>query len=200
MRTGKLILSVISITMLLSVTNIFAQEKGHDKGHEMSAMEKAWMAYMTPGEQHEHFKVQASDWTYVSKFWMDPTSKEPMVTNGTAKFETIFGGRYLKMTHDGEMMGMPFHGFGLSGYDNAKKVYQSIWIDNMGTGIMYMTGNYIDGKLVMTGTAPDPMTGKDVTMKEVNTEVDKDHFYFEMYVVTPKGDVKTMEINYTRVK
>ena len=31
-------------------------------------------------------------------------------------------------------MGMPFNGLSLEGYDNAKKEFTSIWIDNMGTG------------------------------------------------------------------
>jgi len=40
-------------------------------------------------------------------------------------------------------MGMPFEGMGLDGYDNASKEYISIWIDNMGTGIMYMKGKWM---------------------------------------------------------
>ena len=194
MKHLKIIFSLMIVGLLLSSISVFAQ----DKEHKMSPEEKAWMEYMTPGKMHEHFKSQVGDWTYVSKYWMDPESKKPMVTNGTAKFETMFGGRYLKMTHSGMMMGMPFNGFGLTGYDNAKKVYQSIWADNMGTGIMYMTGNMKDGKMVLTGSAPDPASGHNVRMKEVTTTIDKDHFTFEMYLLTPKGDVKTMEINYTR--
>jgi len=194
MKHLKIIFSLLVVGLLFSSISVFAQEKGH----KMSPEEKAWMEYMTPGKMHEHFKSQVGDWTYVSKFWMNPESKKPMVTKGTSKAETIFGGRYLKMSHEGMMMGMPFKGFGLTGYDNAKKVYQSIWIDNMGTGIMYMTGNMQDGKMVLTGSAPDPASGHDITMKDVTTIIDKDHFMFEMYVVTPKGDVKTMEITYTR--
>jgi len=196
MKRIKVILSLLGFAILLSSSNVFAQVKEH----KFSDAEKAWMDYMTPGKMQKYFKSQVGDWTYVSKFWMDPSNKEPMVTRGTSKFETIFGGRYLKMTHTGKMMGRPFNGFGLTGYDNAKKVYQSIWVDNMGTGIMYMTGNYKDGKLTLTGNSPDPVTGKDLTMKEVTSDIDKDHFLLEMYVVTPKGEIKTMEITYTRSK
>ncbi len=196
MKTAKLFFSLMIIGLLFSTISIFAQEKQH----EMSAADKAWMEYMTPGKMHEHFKSQVGSWTYISTFWMEPNSKTPMVTEGTSEITTIFGGRYLKMTYKGEMMGMPFKGFGLTGYDNAKKVYESIWIDNMGTGIMFMSGNYKDGKMILIGTSVDPLTKKDVTVKEVNTDIDQNHFKFEMFMVTDEGEVKTMQIDYTRSK
>ncbi len=35
-----------------------------------------------------------------------------------------------------------FEGMSLMGYDNAKKVFMSSWVDNMGSGIMQMEGTW----------------------------------------------------------
>jgi len=40
------------------------------------------------------------------------------------------------------MMGMPFEGIGINGYDNLKKKFVSTWIDNMGTMIVMSTGTF----------------------------------------------------------
>ena len=37
---------------------------------------------------------------------------------------------------------MPFEGMGIVGYDNLLKKFVSVWIDNMGTGLMPGTGTY----------------------------------------------------------
>ena len=51
-------------------------------------------------------------------------------------------GRYQQTTTTGSFMGMPFHGMSTTGYDNAKKVFFTTWIDNMGTGLMYGEGKW----------------------------------------------------------
>ena len=38
------------------------------------------------------------------------------------------------------MMGQPFSGVGIDGYDNLRKKYVTTWIDTMGTGIFSMEG------------------------------------------------------------
>lgn len=52
----------------------------------------------------------------------------------------ILGGRFLQQEVNGEMMGMPMNGIGITGYDNLKKKYVGFWIDNMGTGMYTMEG------------------------------------------------------------
>ncbi len=41
----------------------------------------------------------------------------------------------------GEFMGKPFHGIGITGYDNLKKKYVGSWIDDMGTGLFISEGD-----------------------------------------------------------
>ncbi|NOX19391.1 MAG: DUF1579 domain-containing protein [Chlorobi bacterium] len=189
-------IKIASILLLLFSFSLMAQEEQH----QMSPEQKAWMEYMTPGEEQLELAKTVGDWTYESKFWMSPDQKEPMVTNGTAKFESILGGRYISSEMKGMMMNSTFEGRGLDGFDNARKIYVSTWVDNMGTGIMYMEGTKEDGKLVYNGTSVNPVTKASEKMKTVITTIDDDHFKMEMFMVTDNGDFKSMEINYTRVK
>ena len=39
-------------------------------------------------------------------------------------------------------MGMSFEGMGVTGYDNLKGKYDTIWMDNMASGMMHGTGSF----------------------------------------------------------
>jgi len=94
---------------------------------------------------------------------------------------------------------VPFHGLGITGFDNAEKKYVGIWCDDMGTGIMMTKGTSDGNALTMEGEFMDPMMKQMIKIKEVVTKVDADHHNFEMFMTGPKGDlVKVMEIAYTR--
>jgi len=192
MKTTK----ITTILFLLISFSLFAQEKQH----QMSAEQKAWVEYMTPGKEHAKLAKQVGNWTYESKFWMSPDQKEPVVTKGEAEFESILGGRYVRSEMKGAFMNMPFEGMGFDGFDNARKVYVSAWVDNMSTGMLYMEGTEQDGKIVYNGTSVNPVTKASEKVKTVITNIDDDHFKMEMFMVTDNGDFKTMEINYTRKK
>ncbi len=181
--------------VLLSCASIFAQ----DENQEMSDQQKAWMEFMTPGPYHEMMAKSVGDWKTVTKFWQDPNG-EPQVIEGTATTESMLGGRYFKTTHHGEMMGMPFEGFSIDGYDNAKKEFFSIWVDNMGTSYMLSKGNYDEDSktLSMTGTTYDPMYGKYMEYKEVLKFIDDKNQIMEMYSKQGGNEVKTMSVEMTK--
>jgi hypothetical protein len=168
---------------------------------------EAWMGYMTPGPQHkqlsDHF---AGTWTAETTFWMEPGGPA-MKSGGVMTNQPMMDGRYLHHMFKGEpMMGMPtpFEGAGTMGYDNALKKYVGTWMDNMGTGTMYMTGTYDEAKkqYTLSGEMPDiTKDGKMCTMREVMTVHDKDHHTMEMYAPDRTGkEFKCMEIKYTRQK
>lgn len=179
---------------LLFITNIsFAQDQNQEEA------QKAWMEYMAPGWAHELLASHVGEWKSVTTFWMDP-SAPPQTMEGTSKNEMIMGGRYLKSTHSGIMTGMPFEGMSLEGYDNAKKEFTSVWVDNFGTGTSISTGQYDKetNSITYTGTVYEPMQGKDVTVKEVIKYIDKDHHTIEMFAEMNGQEVKTMQIEFTR--
>ncbi|WP_312175358.1 DUF1579 domain-containing protein [Chryseobacterium sp.] len=165
---------------------------------------KAWMDYATPGEMQRMLAKSDGNWVGETKMWMENGS-QPMMSKSEATNKMVFDGRYQMSTHKGDMMGMPFEGISIVGYDNSKKKFVSSWIDNMGTGIMNMEGiwNASTKSIEFKGKMTDPSRpGKDCNVREIYTFVDDNTQKMEMYGPDAKTgkEFKTMEINYTRVK
>lgn len=169
---------------------------------DSATMQKAWEDYMTPGEVHKVFAMDAGSWKCESKMWMDP-AKAPEMATMTADIKMTFGGRYQEAAYKGNIMGMPFEGKGTLGFDNASGKVVSTWHDNMSTGIMYMTGDYDNSKKVitLTGEMTDLVTKKIKNYREIYTIVDDNTRKMEMFDTDPSGkEYKSMEITMTRVK
>jgi hypothetical protein len=199
-KTFVTILLVVFFTASALDVAIFAQEK--PQSEEDQKMMKMWMEYATPGENHKYLNYFAGEWNVNTKMWMKPGG-EPEVSTGTAKAKMILGGRYLEATYAGSMMGMPFEGLSITGYDNFKKEFVSIWLDNAGTGI-YQTAGTLDKTSktrTETGLWDDFMTGKKSKVKWVTKIIDDNKYMFEMFGTDPMGkEFKSGEIVYTRKK
>lgn len=175
-----------------------------DKAGEPSQEEmmKAYEQAAAPGPQHAMLAKTAGKWKCTVKSWMDPQG-EPMVSEGSEETEVIFGGRYVRSHFKGSMMGQPFEGLGMMGYDNGKKKYVGTWLDSMGTGIMSYEGDYDAQKkeIVSHGEFVEPLSGAVQKCRLVTRLVSNDQHVFEMWGPDPAGkDAKWMEITYNRVK
>jgi len=169
---------------------------------DSATMAKNWQGYMTPGEMHKMMAKMAGTWNGDISMWMKP-GDAPMTNKGVAVYKTVLNGLYLQGTHTGNMMGMPFTGMSTMGYDVAKKIFVSSWIDNMGSGIMYLTGPWDEATktITLTGKMVDPGTYAEVDVKETLRMVDDNTSVMEMYAPGPDGkEFKTMEIKSTRKK
>lgn len=177
---------------------------GEWKPVDSATATKAWMDYATPGEMQQMLAQSDGNWVGETTMWMENGS-QPMMSKSEATNKMVFDGRYQMSTHKGDMMGMPFEGISIVGYDNSKKKFVSSWIDNMGTGIMNMEGvwNASTKSIEFKGKMTDPSRpGKDCNVREVFTFVDDNTQKMEMYGPDPKTgkEFKTMEIKYTRKK
>lgn len=161
----------------------------------MAAMEKA----MTPGPQHADLAAMAGSWEFTGSFWGAP-DQQPIASSGTAERSMILGGRVIVEKVTSEIMGMPFEGLGMTGYDNVTGRYWSTWTDNMSTGVMTSTGSCENSSCEFTSTASDPMTGQLSTGKLVSAH-EADREVHAMYLKGPDGkEWKSMELIYTRRK
>lgn len=169
---------------------------------DSATMMKNWQAYMTPGEPHKLLASWDGTWTGDITMWMAPGAP-PTVSKGTAVNKMIMGGRYQYSKHTGNMMGMPFEGEATTGYDNTKKKFVSSWIDNMGTGMMTMEGDWDEANktLTLAGKCIDPMAGngKEMVIRQTQKVIDANTQLVEMYGPGPDGkEFKMMEIKMTR--
>jgi len=165
------------------------------------AMMKAWTDYMTPGDMHKWMAKSNGTWNGDVKTYMDPD--KPMMSKTTANFKMIFNGLYQVSEFKGTMMGKPFEGQGLLAYDNAKQEFVDTWVDNMGSGVVVMRGEYDPATktLHLNGTQTDPMTKKDTTIRQDILFVDNNTQTLTLYGPDPTGkEMKMMEIKLTKAK
>lgn len=187
--------AVLLISILFISITLIAQEEQVNQDEMM----KIWMEYMTPSDVHKHFQKLEGTWTTDIKFWMAPGT-EPTSSTGEAVGEMILGGRYLKFTHTGNYMNMPMEGMSLESYDNSKKELTSIWIDNMGTGMMVLKGAISDDfkTLEYSGTIFDPISKSDMKVRQVSKMLDDNKMQMEMFMTYMDQEFKNMEIIFTR--
>lgn len=166
---------------------------------DQAAAQKAWMDYMTPGSVHQMLAKADGEWNAETTLWMEPGA-QPVKSTASATNKMILGGRYQETRFKGTMMGQPFEGVGVTGYDNAKKTFVSTWHDNMGTGIMYMEGKWDEAtkSINFMGKTVDPMTGKDMNVREVYKMIDDKNQSMEMYMTHEGKEYKSMEIKFTK--
>lgn len=203
MKTRSLILA-LCICLAATATVAYAQskEKGKPGAPPMDskAMQEMMAKAAALGPQHEGLKRRVGNWNLTVKSWMDP-SQPPTEAKSTSVVTALMDGRYIQEVSTGEMMGMPFTGMGITGYDNITKKYVSTWMDNFGTGIMRSEGTADASGAVVnwTGESADPMTGKKQRYRMVDRIVDDNKHVFEMFGPGPTGkEAKMMEITYER--
>jgi Protein of unknown function (DUF1579) len=186
---------------LITLLSFFTAICGSRLSAQTDADMKAWQDYMTPGEVHKMMSQSNGEWNEEITMWMDPKTP-PTKATATSKSEMIMGGRYQLSKTTGNMMGMPFEGMSLVGYDNAKKIFTYTWIDNFGTGTATMEGTWNDQtkSITLKGKMVDPMTGKEVWARQVMKFIDNDTQEIEMYDNKNGTETKTMEIKASRKK
>jgi hypothetical protein len=202
MRKRALIGSVLILVfgaVLLGQAN--AQEKKNQP--TMEQMMANYAKFAQPGQYHKYLEPTVGSWDCVAKMWMDPASG-PQESKATSETKWVLGGRFVQENVSGEMGGTPFQGVGLSGYDNVKKEFVSIWADEMSTSILYTTGQCDStGKVfTMFGSYTDPMSDmQEKKFRMVTRIISNDQHVNEMYDTAPDGkEFKSFEITYNRKK
>lgn len=157
-------------------------------------------AAATPGPAHKALEALVGDWKAEVKCWMEP-GQPPHVSQGTARGKWTLNGHFLEEEFHGEMMGKPFTGRSLMGYDNTKQTFNSVWISDGQTSMFTSEGKGENGNKTITlqGKTSCAATGrKDVPMRTVFRFISPDKHIFEMYDESRGENAKAMEITYTR--
>jgi len=153
----------------------------------------------TPGEPHKLLAKLEGSWTTRSRSWTEP-DKPPMESFGTCEQKMIMDGRYLQQVYGGDMMGTPFTGISIMGYNNHTKQFESTWVDTMSTGIYKFEGTADRGGKTITQESryDDPVRGPAI-WRTVTRIKDDSTIEFEMFL-KPKGkkEEKMMEMKIER--
>jgi hypothetical protein len=195
-----LLIVILVVAAALGFSRKDAVQQGTQE--DMAAQMEMFEKLSRPGEFHKLLEDFVGTWNATVRMWMDP-SAPPIVSKGTSTNKLIFGGRYLYGEYLGEFMGSPFKGINIMGYDNAKKEFFSLWIDNTTTGILSSTGSYDPQQKMFhfRTSAFDPISEQIVEMREESHFVSKDEYISVTFSKPPDGpEFKSMEIKYTRQK
>jgi hypothetical protein len=193
--------SILMAAAVMLAAGAMAQEGGMPAmTPEQQAMMEAYMQAGTPGAPHEALAATAGTYDTVVKSWHEPGG-EPMEETGTATRTMALDGRVMVEDFSGSMMGMPFTGHGMTGYDNVTGEYWSTWMDSMSTGLMVSHGTCEDGfdSCTFVGSWNDPVKKAPVEARMTMHWTSPTTEVFEMYGPAPDGsELKMMEITYTK--
>lgn len=131
-----------------------------------------------PGEEHKELAFMVGSWDTK----MEALSEAMAAFNGagSATFEPVMGGRFIKQDYKGTMMGEAFTGVGLSGFNKASKKYEGVWYDSMGTALISVVGDKTDTGWVYEGKETDPMSGESFDFRHVITKQGDNAWTFSM--------------------
>jgi|CXWL01.1.fsa_nt_gi hypothetical protein len=180
--------------ILLAVVCCAAMATAEDKKTEMQGMPE-----MGPPKEMAAMAGLVGTWTMEMKMKMAPSDTAWATTTGTAMWKSELGGSTMRMDLKSSMMGMPFEGVAYWTYDRETKMWQNVWIDNMGANMMMATGNADkDGKIVMTGETM--MMGQKFMVRQTTTMVSetKHDWTYEMSNDGGKTWWTSMTATYTK--
>jgi len=196
-RTKGILLSATVVAVL--ATFAMAQGEEQQMTPEQQAEMEAYMKAGQPGPPHKALAKTVGSYDLKIKSWGDP-SAPPMEEVGTATREMILDGRVLVEDVASSMMGMPFNGHGMTGFDNVTGKYWSAWMDSMSTGVMVSEGSCDEHQTCQyTGGWHDPISKQLVTVRMTSRWTSPTMQVFEMHGPGQDGkEMKMMEITYTK--
>jgi hypothetical protein len=155
----------------------------------------------TPGPEHQLLKNDEGVWDATVEATMAPGAP-PSVSKGVETNTLMGGGLWLLSDFKSEMMGQPFQGHGVMGYDPVSKKYVGTWVDTMSTRPSSSEATYDAATKTMTGWIEGPdETGKVVKMRETTEWKDPNTRVFTIYMKGPDGkEAPGLKITYKRRK
>ena len=142
------------------------------------AMMEMYAQMGAPDEHHEGLHVFVGSWKTQTKALS--AGMEAFNSTGSATFEPAMDGRFIKQNFNGNMMGSPFKGTGVTGYNKAAKRYEGVWYDDMSTAMYFVTGKKTDDGWIYEGEETDPMSGQKFSYRHVVKMHGDDKFEFVM--------------------
>ncbi len=117
---------------------------------------------------------------------------------GTCKIENLLGGLWNVTHFETKMMGQPFNGMEILGYNPLEGKFVSVWVDSMSTMLMTMKGSFDEktNTLTMSGMSYG-MDGGQAQMTNTTTYHDKGMSYKMMM---EGQDTPAITIEYVKKK
>jgi hypothetical protein len=167
---------------------------------QLAAMMERAKRYTQPGEHHKLLERLVGEWNTETRLFLG--GQATPAEKGTAQTGWLMEGRWLKTTSKGTMLGQPFEGFSVMGYDNFKMSYVVTSLTSMDTAMIRQEGDMDPGGKVLLayGTLDEYTTGEhDKMVKTLWRFESADKIVMEIHDL-PIGEknTKVVEVVYTR--
>ncbi|NJN64673.1 MAG: DUF1579 domain-containing protein [Acidobacteria bacterium] len=200
-RSIKKLFCALALVVCVIGGAALAQDAAPAADDAMQQMMQAYAAYGAVGPEHDALAKRVGTYDAVVKMWMAPGT-EPQISKAVSEVRLALDGRFILESFKGDIPQMgPFEGMGITGFDNMKKQYVTIWVDSMSSGVMRGFGAASDdGKTIEWETeSPDLVANRYKTMRMVEIEVDAKTRKMEAYDTAQDGaEFLSMEITYKK--
>lgn len=167
---------------------------------ETAAMMERLKRATSPGPKHVILHRFLGRWDYELRTFTGGAAAAP--EKGTAEVTWLVDGRWIKSEDKGTMMGRPYQGFMVMGYDNFKQAFVSTYVSNADTTMARTEGQLNTDETVLTlfGTTDDFMSGRnDKPMRYLWRFVTPEKRVLELHDLSAgETGTKIAEITYTR--
>ncbi len=155
-------------------------------------------AAATPGPAHRALESLVGNWDAEVRCWTERGGESEM-NAGSAQGTWIMNGLFLQEDFKGEMMGKPFTGRTIIGYDNVQQAFRLVWLSDNQTSMFVADGTAENDykSITFEGTASCPIKGE-VRTRVVLRLLSPERRELEMFDLTEVEATKTMEITYVR--
>jgi hypothetical protein len=153
-----------------------------------------------PGPVHERLGNLAGTWDVAIQYRLGEKIQEG---KATCDAKWILEGRFLQQDYHSRFQGKPFHVLQILGYDNQKKKFIELMMDNLSTSVLHNEGEISeDGKVITnSGESRDPITKKSYKLRTQYTITNRDRFTLAWYRTEEGGaEAKVVTMVHTRRK
>lgn len=165
---------------------------------EMKKMMEEYQKSNATGPEHELLKRLVGEWKIATKVYTAPGAP-PIEAKGEAEAESAYDGRFVEMEVKGEIMGQPWNGSYVFGFDRFKKEYSlAIWTNvstalSVGAGSADASGNVLTYKVHMN----DAQGSRDSRFV-IRFAAGGGHVLEAYDTVPGLGEVKVLESTFTK--
>lgn len=146
-----------------------------------------------PGTSHKEFLALCGDWN-VRLVDISADGRETQVALGTAVIRPEFGGRFLCWKTTMQFGARVHATTGFLGYDLGNREYQSMMINDVGTGmsVAHGTGQLKRSGIRFTLEVVDRDSGGRARMSSLLRMIDADHFVQDLLGGDPQGSERSV--------
>jgi Protein of unknown function (DUF1579) len=157
---------------------------------------------LKPGPNIKFLENWIGKWDTTSKMYPAPGAAA-IESHGHSEYKWAIEGHWLEERFDGQIMGTPHKGVGLTGYDSFNKQFTGCWADNFNPAMINLGGSLdASGKvLTMFGKMDEPTTGEHgKTFRFQTTLVDQDTRKMTIDDLQSGQNITIVEVTYKRAK